>query len=386
MRHISLTPFGRQPNLAAHLAAQELAETPAACADAPDKWALLRDVTAARHALGLGDRTLLVLSALLSFYPKAQLGDDAALIVFPSNAALSERAHGMAESTLRRHLAALVQAGLVVRHDSPNGKRYALRGGHGGVEIAFGFDLRPLLLRAGEIAALARAARDTAARCKRLRARLVLALRDAVALAEWGQMTAQVLDRLDELRRALRRRLDIDTLSALVEAAETLRQELRNTLNSEPVTEEPDGSDIQNERHQQNSEQDPIESDSGKDNSPARETDRPAPPLPLDLVTKAAPDILPYAQGDIRNWRDLLVAAETVRPMMGINRDAWSEAQRVMQPEIAATTLACMLQDMARIRNPGAYLRALSAKASEGAFSPGPMVMALLRRETAPAA
>lgn len=110
------------------------------------------------------------------------------------------------------------------------------------------------------------------------------------------------------------------------------------------------------------------------------------PPLPLELVTKAAPDILPYARGDIRNWRDLLIAAETLRPMMGINRDAWAEAQRVMQPEVAATTLACMLQDVARIRNPGAYLRALSAKASEGAFSPGPMVMALLRRETAPVA
>lgn len=386
MRHISLTPFGRQPNLAAHLAAQKLAETPAPCANAPDKWAVLRDVTAARRALGLGDRTLVVLSALLSFYPRTQLADDAALIVFPSNAALSERAHGMAESTLRRHLAALVQAGLLVRHDSPNGKRYALRGGHGGVQMAFGFDLRPLLVRAPEITALAQAARETAARCKRLRARLVLALRDAAALAEWGQMTAQVLDRMEALRRALRRRLDIDMLSTLVEAAETLRQELHNTLNSEPVTEEPSGSDIQNERHQQNSEQDPIESESDSENAASPPPQRHDPTLPLELVTKAAPDILPYARDDIRNWRDLLSAAETVRPMMGINRDAWSEAQRVMQPEIAATTLACMLQDMARIRNPGAYLRALSAKASEGAFSPGPMVMALLRRETAPAA
>ncbi|MCC5993022.1 MAG: replication initiation protein [Rhodobacteraceae bacterium] len=386
MRHISLTPFGRQPNLAAHLAAQKLAETPAPCADAPDKWALLRDVTAARRALGLGDRTLVVLSALISFYPRTQLADDTALIVFPSNAALSERAHGMAESTLRRHLAALVAAGLVVRHDSPNGKRYALRGGHGGVQTAFGFDLRPLLLRAGEIAALAQAARDSAARCKSLRARVVLALRDAAALADWGQMSAQILDRLDALRRALRRRLDIDALSTLLEAAQTLRQELRNALISDPIAEESGGSDTQIERHQQNSEQDPIESESGMDKAAPPPQPRHNPPLPLELVTKAAPDILPYARGDIRSWRDLLIAAETVRPMMGINTDAWSEAQRVMQPEVAATALACMLQDATRIRNPGAYLRALSAKAAEGGFSPGPMVMALLRRETVCAA
>ena len=74
--------------------------------------------------LALGPRVLrtetaglAVLSALLSFHRGKELADDDALIVFPSNAALSERAHGMAESTLRRHLAALVRAGLILRRD-----------------------------------------------------------------------------------------------------------------------------------------------------------------------------------------------------------------------------------------------------------------------------
>lgn len=47
---------------------------------------------------------------------------------------------------------------------------------------------------------------------------------------------------------------------------------------------------------------------------------------------------------------------------------------------------ACILQDAARIRQPGGYLRALSRRAAEGGFSPGPMVMALLRREEVRAA
>lgn len=55
----------------------------------------------------------------------------------------------------------------------------------------------------------------------------------------------------------------------------------------------------------------------------------------------------------------------------------------VMGPEVAAVTVAAMLQRFDRIANPGGYLRALSAKAASGGFSPGPMVMALLQDDGA---
>ena len=77
------------------------------------------------------------------------------IVVFPSNRAAAVRAHGMAPATLRRHLAFLVDAGLIIRRDSPNGKRYARRGQGGEIEIAFGFDLSPLVARAEEIENLA---------------------------------------------------------------------------------------------------------------------------------------------------------------------------------------------------------------------------------------
>ena len=47
-----------------------------------------------------------------------------------------------------------------------------------------------------------------------------------------------------------------------------------------------------------------------------------------------------------------------------------------MGRETAAITVACILQRFTHIGNPGGYLRALSRKAAEGSFSPGPMVMA----------
>lgn len=83
-----------------------------------DKWKVFRDASEARERLGLQDRSLAVLDALLSFYPDNELSSDAKMVVFPSNAQLTVRAHGIAGATLRRHIALLVEAGLIVRKDS----------------------------------------------------------------------------------------------------------------------------------------------------------------------------------------------------------------------------------------------------------------------------
>ena len=65
--------------------------------------------------------------------------------------------------------------------------------------------------------------------------------------------------------------------------------------------------------------------------------------------------------------------------MMGISSSAWDDALRVLGPEEAAIVVAAMLQRFAEIKSPGGYLRRLTSKAREGAFSCGPMVMALVR-------
>ncbi|MBK5925904.1 plasmid replication protein RepC [Rhodobaculum claviforme] len=374
MYHISLTPFGRQPVTAAHLAAAARAEAPAPVARIC-KWALLRDLTAARADYGLRDRDLAVLSALLSFHPEGDLEDGAALVVHPSNTRLSERAHGMAESTLRRHLAALVSAGMIVRRDSPNGKRYAARGPEG--RVAFGFDLRPLLVQAPEIASRAAAARDAALCLRRLREATVIALRDTAKLLAWaadgGAPCPALTERHADLARGLRRKMDLTALGALHRAALSLRDEVKPLVIHEK-TEVPGGSPRRIERHVQSSDKDLRESE-----TPPKESA--TPPLPLELVLKAAPEILHHAPHGIARWRDLLAVAQRLHPMMDISADAWAEACRLMGPEAAAVTLACMLQRSTRIARPGGYLRRLSAKAAHGRFSPLPMVMALLRAE-----
>ncbi len=76
-----------------------------------DKWKVYRDICDARSLLGLRDRALSVLNALLSFYPEICLAEGSNLVVFPSNAQLATRANGIAGTTLRENLAVLVDAG-----------------------------------------------------------------------------------------------------------------------------------------------------------------------------------------------------------------------------------------------------------------------------------
>ncbi|MBN9069763.1 MAG: replication initiation protein RepC, partial [Rhizobiales bacterium] len=180
---IATTPFGRRPMSLALLAVQnESHEIPEG--KAVDKWQTYRDLCEGKSVVGIGDRALAVLAALLSFYPDDELSEENGLVVFPSNRQLSLRAHGMADTTLRRHLAALVESGLIIRRDSPNGKRYARKGRGGGFEEAFGFSLAPMLARAGEFSEAAERVRMDNRALKLMRERITLHRRDISKLIE----------------------------------------------------------------------------------------------------------------------------------------------------------------------------------------------------------
>ena len=153
--HLSTTPFGRRPLSLAMVASQVAAQgAPAETRQSTSgKSSALSAQARPRSASPIA--RLAVLNALLTFHPETALTGDDDLIVFPSNEQLALRAHGMPPATLRRHLAALVDCGLVIRRDSPNGKRYARKGQGGAIETAFGFDLTPLVARAAEFERLA---------------------------------------------------------------------------------------------------------------------------------------------------------------------------------------------------------------------------------------
>ncbi len=402
MEYTPISPFMR-PISRAHLRVIERPE--ASVPGKPvNKWELLRDLSKAQAAFGVTERDLTVLQGLLSFFPDDALGENAEMVVFPSNKTVCERLNGMPCSTMRRHLSRLVEAGLLMRRDSPNGKRYVRK--HGDERVTFGFDLCPLYCRAEEIARAAEAVRESENRVRRLREVVSLMRRDLAALAEFGEEMQPRLGFWDQLRdtaaltaRALRRKLPLEDLSAYRANLETLLDQARNLIDG-PEAEDMNTNDACFERHYHNSNKDSIDfepaleqggaaadapdAETGEIEADVEEPDtRRVPKIPLHLVIAGCPSLKTFYQGDIRHWHQLFDAACQVRPAMGISASAWEEAQRCMGPEQASIVVVAMLERFAEIKSPGGYLRALTSKAAAGEFSCGPMVMALMSRRNA---
>lgn len=370
--------------------------------------------------LGITDRALAILNALLSFYPKGELSEDNGLIVFPSNAQLSLRAHGMAEQTIRRHLASLIEAGLLIRKDSPNGKRYARKEQGGELREAFGFSLAPLLVRAEEIERLAAEVVADRLHLQRLRERLTLCRRDVAKLIEmaleegaagdWSAVHLHFRNVVEQLPRSPSAR----QITATLDELEMLREEIVNQLEMQVKTHNSGGNAQQSERHIQNSNPQSItelepsfetKQDATADDRSAGRADPIArlqkdegtnepvsgghaasaanaalKSFPLGLVLQACPEIAAYGpQGAIGTWRDLMAAAVVVRSMLGVSPSAYEQACEIMGAENAATVMACVLERAGHINSAGGYLRDLTRRAEKGEFAIGPMLMALAR-------
>lgn len=438
------SPFGARPISAAlmrredgvrraqaRLRAQK-PETDDASGEGPDKWALLRALTEARQAFGLSDRTLAVLEALLSCHAPKRLDPTQPQIVFPSNRELSLRTRGMADATLRRHLASLIEAGLLLRRDSPNGKRYRRRDLDEGDE-AFGFDLSPFALSADLIVGKAEEARAEARTARRLRTEIALCRRDIrkildAALIEeragdWASLEAAWRGVAARLPRAA----SSGDLGLALQEALALRARCETLYLSTLLEQELSGNAAQSERHYQNSKPDssfeqslekrkeenqPDEARFGLSDPPFGIEPRAGRGMPgkaafsstphgeavaarseadaaarrqkaeheapdIETVLSICPTLSDYSREPIRTLSDFERTADLVRGALGISPDAYRAAQGAMGRYEAAITIAALLERSDRVRSPGGYLRALTAKASGRGFRVQPMLEAI---------
>ncbi len=431
------TPFGRRPlslaMVASQAATEDFAARPGASETVVHKWRLFRALTEAKEPLGVTDRALSVLHALLSFHqetaltlpasaPKADEADSSVpgIVVFPSNKELSIRAHGMAPATLRRHLACLVDAGLIIRRDSPNGKRFARRGQGGMIEDAFGFDLAPLVARAAEIENLAEEVRAENRAMALLREKITLTRRDIAKMIATGIEEGVPGDwegfhtRYATLSGRYARNLLRSDLEAMASELTALATEIRKLLENHVKPQNMSANESQSERHIQNQitnifdlepglpegRVDPSELNDQKPGAPSapqaeipetggqRPEQKPgsARTYPLGMVLEACPDILDFAPGGISSWRELAATAAVMRGAIGVSPDAWAQALEVLGEHDASIVIAAILQRGEEIKSAGGYLRVLTAKARAGEFSLGPVLMALLRGKAAKAA
>ena len=391
---LATTPFGRRPLSLAMVSTQVAAK--AAPPDAVvHKWQIYRAICEAKSSLGVTDRALAVLNALLTFHPETVLtvprraaGDEAAenapgLIVFPSNDQLALRAHGMAPATLRRHLAVLVDCGLLIRRDSPNGKRYARKGQGGIIETAFGFDMTPLVARAAEFERLAEAARAERRAYLVVREGITLVRRDIAKMIAAGTEEGVPGDwrGFQEAYLALARRIPRTATKAelepLLDELGCLAEQIRNVLETHVNSQNKSANEFHSERHIQNSNTKLHESEPAPQQSrgaaapksdapsvrhePIQDLDRDPPSqrrFPLGMVLEACPDIVDYARHGISSWRDFVATAGLVRSVLGISPSAWDEACGILGEEDAAVVVAAILQRAEAIKVP----RGLSAQ------------------------
>ncbi|WP_194291629.1 plasmid replication protein RepC [Rhizobium sp. ICMP 5592] len=399
--HIT-TPFGRR-SMSLALMRNQIKATAIRQGKTVDKWRVFRDVCEARPLLNISDRTLAVLNALLTFYPEKELSEDAGLVVFPSNNQLTVRAHGITGTTLRRHLAALVEAGLILRKDSPNGKRFARKDGTGAVEDAYGFNLAPLLARSEELADLAQQIAVEKKHLRQAKEQLTICRRDvrkliAAAIEEGVPGDWQSIERhYHSLINTLPRTPTAVDIAPIAEEMEMLRNEIINLLETQLISEKSVANDVQNDRHIQNSNtESQLESEASPQTAtsvkpePAEQIGKlslqPINAFPLTTVLRACPEIANYGpSGTIGSWRELMTAAVVVRTMLGVTSSAYQDACDTMGPESTAIIMACLLEKAQHISSAGGYLRNLTSRARRGEFSLGPMLMAQMRGRDAEA-
>ncbi len=436
----AIAPFGPRSLTLGHIASrtlnrQKVKQAPEEGAKTSlNKWHIFRILTEIREDLGISDRSLALLNGLLSFFPGDELDfedgkdpqESVRLVVFPSNRQLALRANGMAEKTIRRHLAALIAAGLIWRRDSPNGKRYARKGegGQGNMAEAFGFDLAPLRLRVQEFIERHAAMRAERLKFQVVRERVSLARRDCAKMIELGREMA-IAVKWDELSAALqafatplRQLRSLAALQDLDIGLEALRTRIFSMLS--PVfagneTTNMTGNDGNIDLHITNSNTYKLESEPAKKMAGGEIESKSSKPenaepkkridtLPVGLVLEACPDVKAFAvDGEkVKSVAEFVRLVGDLRPMLGISPDAWRDAVQTMGEGAASIAVAVILQrseyssevkhvagakpgaivmsvnGSPAIRSAGGYLRALTEQARAGKLSLGPMLMALI--------
>ncbi|MGB0659062.1 MAG: helix-turn-helix domain-containing protein [Mangrovicoccus sp.] len=307
------------------------------------KW---RDVLAAlrlaREALGLNKARLDLLEKLMACVPGEVLAADGQgrLVVFASNARLAEMTHRENDKAITRLISELVARGLVMRRQSPNGKRYARRGPDGS-QLAYGIDLGPLLARMPEIQALAETQRQQAEICQRLRDDCSLLLS---RLATQLRLTEPLHALLEEGRRILRRKPVATMLEALLNR---LRQEVSEDV-SPQITKEVPASTTEKLRP------------SAPQNACHKESSQiPKKKTPLELTPELVERLLPRVAGIGRQINgsldDLL---QWLRSALGISPGIWGEGIAKFGYEECALLLMTVYEKQRDFKHPAGFYAA----------------------------
>jgi len=337
----------------------------------PERHLVVEMLRNAASVLGLNASVITTLEAMLSCLPPRRTHHT----VFASNATLTFRRNGISDRTLRRHAAILHDAGLLVRQDSPNGKRFSRYSSTENKTLRFGFDLSPLFTRLEEIATHAAEAVREQEELAYLRCK-VRAIAQDILRSNPAEPTA--IATLKLLRRKLAR-ADYDELFAQLNA---VNDSGYSAETANELTPEMSASDGQNVRHHQKSNKELNDKEAREETNTLVQISAP----PTQVVTihellAACPEAAQFSLRKIESLNDVIIHARTLAPMLGIDRNNYEAAQSRLGSVRTAMTIWALMQFHNRIQKVGAYFRAITSGSKSAEFNPEELIRRLARAQ-----
>lgn len=302
---------------------------------ARDRFTVIDLIRRAAPLLGMKAPVIATLDALLSCLPPKRNHH----IVFASNDTLSFRRDGLTDRSLRRHFAQLEELGFLVRHDSPNRKRFSRYNPETQMAMRFGFDLNPLFTRLPEVAAIAAHAGQVAAQIHYLRLKLFSMI---AGLSD--------LDLVQAMKTKLRRKLSADQLQDMVTA---LQDDAPAPLEEAVLAENMSDADGQNVRHLHKTKKEEIELN-------ANELEQAPQELDLNLLLSQCPEPQDYAMKPVKSVAEVISHARFIAPMIGISLGSYNAAQKHIGEVATAVTVWLLVQKHRKINKMAAYFQSLT--------------------------
>lgn len=312
------------------------------------------------------------------------------LLVWPSNERLSERT-GLSERAVRYALRDLIRLEVLTPKDSANGKRYAIRTADGTIVDAFGFDLTPIVARAGEWTELLRtmaAAEEVRRRsfdhltvCRRAVAEALAGLAGSYPDTSVQDLVAQASE-LEKL--SPKRRSGCDLTSQILDAWGELRRHAEERFMTAACA----GNSSRHIETYNGFSSDAYKQSFPKEAEAVRQNEQWDMPLEPALVAEACPVVHDFAPGQPLTPETLVILGTDLRASIGAHSSAWSEACAGLGRLRAAVMVLIVAQlhedDVKsgehRIQNPGGYFRKLVRLAIEGRYDLPSELMGMRRR------
>ncbi len=368
----------------AALVARELALETGRTVTRKELSAAARD---ASKALNLPTTPRVVLAELVACWGEQEWER---LLVWPSNDYLVGRT-ALTDRAIRKSIRKLVDLGLIVPKDSPNGKRYAVKDLAGEIIDAFGFDLTPIYARRGEWATLLieqkqlrqaqKQAFDEVTICRRATEEALSALAEHYPDLDRSTLEGDL--------KALRAKTPVRSKASLPAGLLDEWSLLRSRAEQAFLDAGNGGMSFRHNNNNNESPSEPCNKGFPKKAEAVRQSEQAPEHLSPELILEACPAIGDYGQ-PVEDLADIVSAGRYLRASLGANESAWAEAVEGIGTVRAAIAVLYTLQlyedDLAknggesRIKNPGGYYRALVRMVKAGKINLGVELLALRRR------